>query len=408
MTICRSCDSQNLESFIDLGFSPISNAFLVEDELKLSETYYPLHVFTCIKCGFTQLPEVSSRETHFASDYVYFSSFSSSWLEHCFKYSEKMIGELSLDSQDLVVEIASNDGYLLQYFKNKGVQVQGVEPSSNVADVAISERGIPTTVDFFGLEVAMKLKRRGLVPKLMIANNVLAHVPDINDFISGFKTLLHLDGVATFEFPHLLNLIQSTQFDTVYHEHYSYLNLIALDPLFKRHGLRIVNVEKLPTHGGSLRIHVRHSQMDSAVSPLVEEIIKEELELDPRNETIRIEFRRKVNEIKLELWKEIVEAKQAGKTIAAYGAAAKGNTLLNFCGLKNIEIDYVVDQNTFKQGKYLPGSHIPVVGFEFFASNPPDIILILPWNLSEEISDLLDSNHIPARRLVAVPQVRYL
>jgi len=405
---CRGCSSTLYKTFIDLGVSPIANNLLSKDQLDDSENYFPLHVRTCDDCGLVQLPEISSRETLFPENYTYYSSYSESWLTHSQKYAVKMIEKMTLKDDDFVVEVASNDGYLLQYFRGAGMPVLGIEPAAEVAKVAEKERGIPTLVEFFGEETAKRILEQNAKPRLMIANNVLAHVPDIHDFVAGFATLLSDEGVITFEFPHLLNLILLNQFDTIYHEHYSYLNVTSLIPIFARHGLRIFDIEKLDTHGGSLRIFVckMNSQWKEEFS--INNCVYEEGVDDPRSHNVASRLQVKSQQIKSDLLDEVDLIKRSGKTIAAYGAAAKGNTLLNFVGLKSGSIDYVVDRNPHKQGKYLPGSHIPIVSEEFLQKNLPDVLLVLPWNLAVELSQQLEYlKKQGVKFLRAIPSLEY-
>ncbi len=309
---------------------------------------------------------------------------------HSQKYAIKMLEKMRLTEKDLVVEVASNDGYLLQYFRVAGIPVLGIEPAAEVGKVAEQERNIPTVVEFFGLDIAEMLLEQYAKPRLMIANNVLAHVPDIHDFVAGFAVLLEDSGVATFEFPHLLNLILLNQFDTIYHEHYSYLSITSLTPIFKKHGLRIFDVEELDTHGGSLRIFVCKTNSQWKEDASVEDCLYKESLNDPRSINVASKLQNQSKQVKADLLDELERIKKNGKTIAAYGAAAKGNTLLNFVGLKSGTIDYVVDRNPHKQGKYLPGSHIPIVSEEFLQKNPPDVLLVLPWNLAAELSQQLE------------------
>ena len=386
---CRGCKSILTRTFIDLGDSPIANNLLSAGQLREMEEVYPLHTRTCDCCGFVQLPEIFTRETLFPKNYTYYSSYSTSWLTHSEKYAIEMIDKLALTATDLVVEVASNDGYLLQYFRIRGVPVLGIEPVSEVARVAVEERGISTIVEFFGEEVAKRLVQDYKKPRLMIANNVLAHVPDIHDFVAGFKTLLDDEGVITFEFPHLLNLILLNQFDTIYHEHYSYLSLTALKPIFASHGLRIFDVVELNTHGGSLRVFVCKTDSSWRESVTVQRCLESESAHDPRSEVVAARVQARSSQVKSDLLNELSKIKQRGLSIAAYGAAAKGNTLLNFVGVTSKIIDYVVDRNPHKQGKFLPGSHIPIVSEDHLRANPPDVLLILPWNLATEVEEQL-------------------
>ena len=403
---CRGCGAKLTLTFLDLGMSPIANNLVEDKQLNHRNKSYPLRAMTCEKCALVQLSEAIPKEKLFPSSYTYFSSYSSTWLEHSKTYAEKMISLLQLNQNDLVVEIASNDGYLLQYFANSGIKVLGIEPASGVAKTAIA-KGIPTLINYFGESTAVELTQ-GQKPKLMIGNNVLAHVPDIHDFIKGFSLLIADEGLITFEFPHLLNLIKKTQFDTIYHEHYSYLSVTALLPIFAQHGLRIINVEKLLTHGGSLRIFVAKNISSWIVHESVRATIAEESQYDPRDLRIYETVQRKVEGIKHNLLSELIKCKKDGNSISAYGAAAKGVTLLNYCGVSNDLIDYVVDLNPNKQGKFLPGSQIPIVGINVFDMKIPDILLVLPWNLSIEIKSQLSSYLKSGMKTIrAIPRVEY-
>jgi len=405
---CRGCNSDSFVMFIDLGLSPIANNLILFEHLGFMEPSLPLQVRTCAACGLVQLPEVSSRALLFPTDYSYYSSYSTSWLAHSEQYVKQMVKKLSLTEKDFVVEVASNDGYLLQYFRGSGIIVLGIEPAADVAKVAVQERGIPTIVDFFGKDSAERLLLTYQKPTLMIANNVLAHVPDIHDFISGFSIMLADEGVVTFEFPHLLNLILLNQFDTIYHEHYSYLSLTSLMPVFAEHGLRIFDVEELSTHGGSLRVFVCKVDASWKEELSLKRCLVLENAQDPRDEGVSASVQSRTQKVKLDLMSELSRAKGAGLRVAAYGAAAKGNTLLNFAGIKSDTIDYVIDLNPHKQGKYLPGSHIPVFGEEHLKMNPPDILLILPWNLADEIGNQLGYlKEQGVKFLRAIPSLQY-
>lgn len=381
---CRFCGTLLRHTFVDLGMSPLANGFRTEEQLSRPETYYPLRAFVCGNCFLVQLEEFESPRRIF-SDYAYFSSYSQGWLDHARSYVNMMIDRFSLGSDTKVVEIASNDGYLLQYFKEKGVDIFGIEPAANTAEVAL-RKGIPTEVDFFGRSLAERMITRGSSADLLLGNNVLAHVPDINDFVAGLKILLRPGGIITMEFPHLLELIRLSQFDTIYHEHFSYFSLSTVMNIFSHHGLRVFDVERLSTHGGSLRIFSCHDDNDALpVASSVGELMGlEEREGLRRIETYR-KFGDKVRQVKRSLLSFLIEAKEQGKSIAAYGAAAKGNTLLNYCGIRDDFIDFVVDRNPHKQGKYLPGTHIPVCGPEKITVARPDYLLVLPWNLRDEI-----------------------
>jgi predicted TPR repeat methyltransferase len=405
---CRGCGSLLSKTFIDLGESPIANDLRTFEQLGELEQFFPLHTRTCDSCGLVQLPEISSRETLFPKDYNYYSSYSKSWLAHSQKYAIKMKEKLGLTDEDLVVEVASNDGYLLQYFQKVGIPVLGIEPAAEVAAAAKEERNIPTLVEFFGEETANRLVEQNVRPRLMIANNVLAHVPDIHDFVAGFTRLLEDDGIITFEFPHLLNLILLNQFDTIYHEHFSYLSVTSLVPIFAKHGLRIFDVEELDTHGGSLRIFVCKTNSFWKEDSSVEDCIYAEGIHDPRSSNIASKLQISSQQVRVDLCNELERIKESGKTVAAYGAAAKGNTLLNFAGVKSGDIEYVVDRNPHKQGKYLPGSHIPVVSEDYLQKNPPDVLLILPWNLAVELSQQLEYlKKRGVKFLRAIPSLEY-
>ena len=404
---CRSCGYTVTRTFIDLGMSPIANNFLTSKNFIAKEPIFPLRVMTCDRCSFVQLPEIASRETLFPEDYLYFSSYSSSWLEHSKKYAKKMINDLNITKKDLVVEIASNDGYLLQYFSECGIPVLGIEPALEVAEVARG-KGIETIVEFFGEECAKQILKTHKKAKLIIANNVLAHVPDIHDFIEGFSLLLSDDGVITFEFPHLLNLINLNQFDTIYHEHYSYLSLTSLEPIFEKHGLKTVSVEKLETHGGSLRLTLVKNGSYSEVRNEVYETFEDEKKYDPLNFEVVARFQEHAEQVRDNLLKTLRDAQKQGLKIAAYGAAAKGNTLLNYSMINNELISYVVDLNPNKQGKFLPGSHIPVVSEVALRENRPDVLLVLPWNLANEIKNQLSwLSEAGTKFLRAIPKVEY-
>jgi 2-polyprenyl-3-methyl-5-hydroxy-6-metoxy-1,4-benzoquinol methylase len=404
---CRGCGAELSLTFLDLGVSPIANNLIEFQNLSEEDIKYPLHVMTCQVCTLVQLSEVIPRESLFPSNYTYFSSYSSSWLNHSKTYAEKMISFLELNQNDLVVEVASNDGYLLQFFANSQIQVLGIEPASGVAKAAIA-KGIPTQIEYFGESAALELSK-GKKPKLMIGNNVLAHVPDLHDFIQGFSVLIHDDGLITFEFPHLLNLIKNSQFDTVYHEHYSYLNVTPLIALFAQHGLKIVDAEKLLTHGGSLRIYVAKYSSKWVIHESVENIIEEESKWDPRDKYIYSLIQNKTKDIKANLYSALMKYKKEGKKISAYGAAAKGVTLLNYCNINTDLIDYVVDLNPKKQGRFIPGSRIPIVDLKMLDTNPPDILLILAWNLTSEIKFQL-SNYLKAgmKAIRAIPNLEHV
>ena len=406
MTSCRGCFDNLNSTFLNLGMTPIANNLINTKNIFEPETFYPLHTMVCNTCGLVQLPELVKKEILFSSDYVYYSSYSSSWLDHSKKYVHEMVRKLSLESDDLVIEVASNDGYMLQYFAALGIEVLGIEPAAELANYSNS-KGIKTIQEFFGENLAVKLAARKK-PKLIIGNNVLAHVPDLHDFIKGFSILIADDGIITFEFPHLLNLIKNNQFDTIYHEHYSYLSITALMPIFESYGLKIIDLEEIKTHGGSLRVTLAKSYGLTINHDGITKIISQEIMFDPRNLDVRSNLQQKVKKIKIELISELIRSKKACKRVIAYGAAAKGNTLLNYSKIDSDLIDYVVDLNPNKQGKHMPGSHIPIVGDSILKDNPPDIVLVLPWNISEEIKDQLSFlNASGIKYLRAIPNVEY-
>ena len=387
---CRFCKTELKHVFIDLINSPASNSFLTREQLNEPEVFFPLKVFTCHNCFLVQVDEYKKSDAIFNDEYVYFSSFSTSWLAHSRRYTEQMMERFSYSDRSLVVEIASNDGYLLQYFQQRQIPVLGIEPTANTAEVAVS-KGINTVVDFFGKALATRLAAEGKKADLLLGNNVLAHVPDIVDFVGGMKILLKEDGVITMEFPHLMQLVDNNQFDTIYHEHFSYLSFHTVQKIFESQGLVLFDVEEIPTHGGSLRIYARHREnIARPVSPNVETLLKKESAAGLTSLSYFDNFQQKALKVKLELTDFLIRQKQEGHKVAAYGAAAKGNTLLNYCGIKSDLIDFVVDANPHKQGKWLPASHIPVVAEDTLRQQRPDYVLILPWNLREEIVHQLD------------------
>ena len=381
---CRACGTPLRHSFADLGLSPVSNAFIHPGEAACGETFYPLHAMVCDQCWLVQLAEATRADLHFHADYVYFSSFSSSWLAHARHYVAQMSARGQLDASSKVMEIASNDGYLLQYFKQAGIPCVGIEPSANTA-AAAREKGIDTRELFFNRSTAMALAAQGQQVDLLLGNNVLAHVPDLNEFIGAMPAVLKPQAVVTLEFPHLLKLIEGGQFDTIYHEHYSYLSLLALLPIFARAGLRVFDIEHLATHGGSLRLYAclqgaTHAQLPSVAACLAQEQDAGLARLDTY-----ARFGAAMRATKRALLSFMIAAKEEGKRVAAYGAAAKGNTLLNYCGIGRDFIDYVVDANPAKQGRLLPGTRIPVLAPPAVAENRPDYLLILPWNIAPEV-----------------------
>jgi 2-polyprenyl-3-methyl-5-hydroxy-6-metoxy-1,4-benzoquinol methylase len=406
---CRFCKSELTHVFIDLVNSPASNSFLSAGELNEPEVFYPLKVFVCSSCFLVQVDEYKKSDAIFNSEYVYFSSFSTSWLEHCRKYTGQMTTRFGLNSQSLVVEVASNDGYLLQYFSDKAIPVLGIEPTGNTAEVAIS-KGIDTVVDFFGIRLARQLAAEGRKADLLLGNNVLAHVPDIVDFVGGMKILLKETGVITMEFPHLMQLVDNNQFDTIYHEHFSYLSFYTVQKIFLAAGLAMFDVEEIPTHGGSLRIYARHIEDNSkSLSPRVAALLEKEASRGMTQLKYYEHFQQKALGVKLSLTSFLIDQKKLGKKVAAYGAAAKGNTLLNYCGIKHDLLDFVVDANPNKQGKWLPASHIPVVTESVLREQRPDFVVILPWNLRDEITAQLSYiREWGGRFVIPIPQLELI
>lgn len=382
---CRFCSTPLSESFVDLGVSPLANSFVAAERAHAMEPFFPLDVRVCPNCLLVQLAEYESAENIF-SDYLYFSSFSDSWLDHCRRYAGAMIDRFRLDGGSKVVEIASNDGYLLQYFVAAGIPVLGVEPAANVAEVARA-KGVTTEVAFFGAATAQRLADAGHSADLMAANNVLAHVPDLNDFVAGFRVLLKPQGVATFEFPHLLQLIGQSQFDTIYHEHFSYLSLLVVAKVAAAQGLKVIDVETLPTHGGSLRVYVARAESDHAPGPAVAATLAAERAAGLDTLAGHQGFAAKVSTIKEDLLSFLIEARRAGKRVVGYGAPAKGNTLLNYCGVKPDHLAFTVDRSPHKQGRLLPGTRIPIRAPADLLAARPDYVLILPWNLRDEIAE---------------------
>lgn len=372
--------------FISLGTSPLSNSYLIKEQLNKMEPFYPLDVYICEKCFLVQLEEFESPEKIFG-DYAYFSSYSDIWLKHAKAYVDKMINLFGINTQSYVIEIASNDGYLLQYFVEKRIPVLGIEPAKNVAELAI-KRGIPTDIVFFGTETAKRMASTGKYADLLLGNNVLAHVPTLNDFVKGLKIILKPQGVITMEFPHLMRLIEGNQFDTIYHEHFSYFSFLTIEKIFKAHGLIIFDIDELPTHGGSLRIYAKHEEDNTKeVSKKVIGLKQREIDAGYTNINSYLTFNEKVKAIKRDILNFFIKAKEEGKTIVGYGAPAKGNTLLNYCGVRTDFIDYTVDRNPYKQGRYLPGSHIPIEAPDKIKDTKPDYVFILPWNLKDEIME---------------------
>jgi SAM-dependent methyltransferase len=404
---CRLCAAPLEVTFCDLGMSPLSNAFVKPSEAHRGETFYPLHAWVCGRCFLVQLQEFEAPERIFG-DYVYFSSYSDSWLDHSRRYADAMRARLALGADSLVIEVASNDGYLLQYFKQAGVPVLGIEPARNVAAVA-EQKGIPTLPEFFGRALAARLAREGRCADLVVANNVMAHVPDLNDFVAGLCLALKPSGVLTIEVPHLLKLIEERQFDTIYHEHFSYFSFGTACRALERHGLAVHDVELLPTHGGSLRVHAAPAKAGRAAGPTVNAVLAAEraARLDAL-ETYG-SFSEEVKRSKRALLEFLIGVKRAGKRVAGYGAPAKGNTLLNYCGIRADLLDYTVDRSPHKQGLLLPGTRIPVYAPEKIAETRPDYVLILPWNLRDEICEQMRGiREWGGRFVLPVPRVEVL
>ncbi len=405
---CRFCDTPLEVTFLDLGMSPLANSNLTESQLNAVEMFLPLHVYVCKTCLLVQLEECSSPDVIF-SDYDYFSSFSDSWLRHAQQYSEHVIERFSLNASSQVIEIASNDGYLLKNFYARGIPVLGIEPARNVAEFA-REKSIPTIVEFFGEKLACDLTSKGTQADLLIGNNVLAHVPALNDFVRGLKVLLKPNGVITMEFPHLMRLMADTQFDTIYHEHFSYFSFYTVQKIFAKHGLKVFDVEELSTHGGSLRIYCCHEE-DSTKSiqgHVAELQHREEQEGFGKLEHY-LSFSGRVIYVKRQLLLFLISTKEAGKTIAGYGAPAKGNTLLNYCGVRTDFLDFTVDRSPHKQGKFLPGTHIPILSPDAIKLHKPDYLLILPWNIKDEVMEQMAYiREWGGKFVVPIPQLEVL
>jgi SAM-dependent methyltransferase len=385
---CRACRAELHQTFVDLGVSPLCESYVAAEQLNQMEPFYPLHAYVCESCRLVQLLEYV-RPEHIFSEYAYFSSYSDSWLQHAKRYVEMIVPRLGLKAGSLVVELASNDGYLLQYFVARGVPVLGIDPAANVAKAA-EKKGVPTLVRFFGVETARELVAAGKQADLLLGNNVLAHVPDLNDFVAGMKLLLKPAGVITMEFPHLLQLVEGNQFDTIYHEHFCYFSLLSVEQVFARHDLVLFDVEEWPTHGGSLRIYAGHAGPGGPpVSASVRELRAREARLGYEEWDVYLGFGRRVEETKRKLLEFLIDAKRAGKQVVGYGAPGKGNTLLNYCGIRTDFLDYTVDRNPYKHGKFLPGTRIPIYAPDHIRETRPDYVLILPWNLKDEIAGQL-------------------
>jgi SAM-dependent methyltransferase len=405
---CRNCGAVLDHTFVDLGMSPLANSYLNAAQLNQMEAFYPLHVRLCAACFLVQLEPVAKPEEIF-SDYAYFSSYSDSWLDHAKNYTDAVARRFALNNKNWVVEIASNDGYLLQYFVAKGIPVLGIEPARNVAEEAI-RRGIPTEVRFFGESTARDLVIGGKHADLIVGNNVLAHVPDLNDFVSGLKILLAPAGVITLEFPHLMRLMEENQFDTIYHEHLSYFSLITVRHLFDRHGLSIFDVEELPTHGGSLRAYACHQQdADKPIGERVADLLSREKKAGFKTIERYLSFAERVKQTKRKLLEFLIVAQNKGKTVVGYGAPAKGNTLLNYCGIRSDLLDYTVDRSPHKQEHFLPGTHIPIHRPEKIKETRPDYVMILAWNLKDEVmGQMRYIRDWGGQFVVPIPEVRVL
>ena len=405
---CRFCGNTLRTTFVDLGMSPPCQSHITSDQLQQMEAFYPLHAWVCERCFLVQLQQFVAPD-HIFSEYAYFSSYATSWIEHARRYTHMALQRFGLGARSKVMEVASNDGYLLQHFVAAGVPVLGIEPAANVAQVAI-DRGVPTTVQFLGRATGQAIARDHGQADLVLGNNVLAHVPDINDFVQGLRELLAAHGVITMEFPHLQRLIEGNQFDTIYHEHFSYLSFGTVEQIFAAHGLLLFDVEELPTHGGSLRIYARHERHGAlTVADAVPALRERERALGYRGLERYRGFGQQVQTAKRQLLAFLIEAKQQGKRIAGYGAPGKGNTLLNYCGIRTDFLDFTVDANPYKQGKYTPGTHIPILEPDALRREKPDYVLILPWNLADEI--MAQAAYIRewgGRFVVPIPSVQVL
>jgi len=403
---CRCCGAPLRHTFVDLGMSPLCESYLRADQLNDMEPFYPLHVYVCDQCFLVQLQEYVRPEAIF-TEYAYFSSYSQSWLDHARRYTDQMIKELALSGASRVIEVASNDGYLLQYFVARGIPALGIEPAVNVAETAIT-RGVPTLLKFFGRETARALGAEGRQADLLIGNNVLAQVHDINDFVAGMKIVLAPRGVITLEFPHLMRLVAENQFDTIYHEHFSYFSLLSATRILAAHGLVVYDVDELETHGGSLRVYACHAEDPlRPITPRVDTLRAHEIAAGLETLGYYADFADRVRETKQKLLDFLVAAKRAGKSIVGYGAPGKGNTLLNYCGIRTDFLDYTVDRNPYKHGKFLPGTHIPIHPPERIRETRPDFVLILPWNLRQEIvRQLAFVKEWGGQCLVPIPEVQ--
>jgi SAM-dependent methyltransferase len=403
---CRFCGVSLERTFVDLGMSPLCETYPSTNELDRGEVYYPLRVYVCDRCFLVQLGEYETPENIFG-DYPYFSSYSDSWLKHAENYCHKMMTDLSLGGQSFVVEVASNDGYLLQYFVRQQVPVLGIEPAANVAKVAV-EKGVPTVVKFFGTQLAKELAAEGRRADLVVGNNVLAQVPDLNDFVEGLKVLLKPEGILTLEFPHLLRLIERNEFDTIYHEHFSYFSMLATARILEAHALKVFHVEELPTHGGSLRVYACRAENEKRnIRPSVANLIAEESRAGLASPEGYEQFAQRVKEIKLALVNFLITAARQGKSVAGYGAPGKSATLLHYCGIGKDLIQFTVDRSPYKQGRFLPGSHIPILHPDRIREAKPDYVIILPWNLKDEIMEQMAFiREWGGRFVVPIPELR--
>ena len=405
---CRHCSAPLKDIFLDLGFAPPSNAYVTPQGLNQVERYYPLRLYVCAKCLLVQTQYDVAPDELFGQDYAYFSSTSKSWLAHAARYADQISEQLKLTSRSLVIEVAANDGYLLQNFVAKGIPCLGIEPTLSTAEVA-RQKGIPIKHTFFCEAVAQELRQEGRTADLIVGNNVYAHVPDINDFTLGLKTLLNISGTITLEFPHLMSLIKHQSCDTVYHEHYSYFSLYSVTRIFRKAGLRIWDVEALPTHGGSLRIYGCHQENERAESRTVADLLEQESSRGLHEIAGYLQFQAASEKVKDGLVRFLIDLKQRGISVGAYGAAAKGNTLLNYAGIKPDLLPYVCDAAASKQGKFMPGSHIPILSPNVLQENKPQVVLVLPWNIAQEV--VVEQSGIKrwgGRFVVAIPEIRYL
>ncbi len=406
---CRHCKAELTMPFIDLGSAPPSNAYLTEKTLQMPEKWFPLRVLVCTNCWLVQTEDFANAAEIFDADYAYFSSFSTTWLAHAERYVANMEARFRLNETSHVVEVAANDGYLLQYVVKRGIPCLGIEPSASTA-AAARKKGVPIIEDFFCVRLAGELAKQDKYADLIIANNVLAHVPDINDFVKGFAILLKPGGIATFEFPHLLRMVAENQFDTIYHEHFSYFSFNVVSRIFEHNGLTVFDVEEIPTHGGSLRVFAQRKDTGTQITtPRVAELLKREASAGMQTAKYYNDFQSKADKVKNDLLEFLIQAKNGLKLVAAYGAAAKGNTLLNYAGVKPDLLPYVVDRSPSKQGKYLPGSRIPIFAEVSISDNRPDYVVILPWNLREEITaQLAYIREWGGRFVVSVPSLKVL